>query len=296
MLDAAALGDTYYALIGVDTNGSLGDFIDSLGIDVAENLSDGTAIRAGTTRSQISREDRVIERHEIGVRQGAFWQSFDVETGGGDSIFTAPFDFNPGGTEAIFTLRNGMLGFIIADDNDNIVGESNVLLDTFQDDFVARTSVSCSNCHAQGFNDVVDEVKPFVLGNRRSFQRDDFQGVEDNYPDPAAFAQVIERDSSEYLVALRLAELPVTGPDPIAATYLRFNDDVDLATAAGDLGVTPEDLRGSLNLVDPTLVVLRQISIDRDDFTDAYAASLCRLQVISRNQPDPNLCDQLLDD
>jgi mono/diheme cytochrome c family protein len=296
MLDAAALGDTYYALIGVDTNRSLGDFIDSLGIDVAGDLDDGTAARAGTTRSQISREDRVIERHEIGVRQGAFWQSFDVEAGGGDSIFTDPFGFNQGGTEAIFTLRNGMLGYIIGDANDNIVGESNVLLDTFQDDFVARTSVSCSNCHSQGFNNVVDEVKPFVLENRRRFQRDDFEGVEQLYPDPADFAQLIESDSSNYLVALRRAELPVTGSDPVAATYLRFNLDVDLATAAGELGVTAQDLRKNLNLIDPALAVLRQISVDRDDFTAAYAASLCRLQTISANQPDPDLCDQLLDD
>jgi mono/diheme cytochrome c family protein len=295
MLDAAALGDTYYALIGVDSTGSIGDLINSLGIDVQDNLDDGEAVRAGTTRSAISREDRVIERHEIGVRQGVFWQSFDVETGGGDNIFTDPFGFNQSGTEAIFTLPNGMLAFVIADDNGNIVGESNLLLDTFQDDFVARTSVSCSNCHAQGFNTVVDEVKPFVQNNRLNFARDEFEGVEELYPDPSDFAQIIEEDSSAYLLALRLAELPVTGSDPVSATYLRFNLDVDLNTAAGELGVTPELLDDNLNIIDPRLTVLRQISIEREEFTDAYLTGLCRLQSIAANGPDPNVCDQLLD-
>jgi hypothetical protein len=84
----------------------------------------------------------------------------------------------------------------------------------------------------------------------------------------------------------------VTGSDPIAATYLRFNVDVDLNTAAGELGVTADDLRKNLNLIDPALGVLRQLSVDRDDFTDGYLESLCALQSISANAPDPNLCDQ----
>jgi hypothetical protein len=296
LLDVAVIGDTYYGLIGVDSNGSLDDVINNLGIDIQENIDDGEVIRAGTTRSAISREDRVIERHEIGVRQGAYWQSFDVEAGGGDSIFTDPFGFAESGTEAIFTLPNGMLAYVIADDNRNIVGESNLLLDTFQDDFIARTAVSCSNCHAQGFNFVADEVKPFVLANRRSFVNDEFEGVQEIYADPTDFARVIEEDSSAYLLALRRAELPATGGDPVAATFRRFNLDVDLTTAAGELGVTPDDLNGDLNLLDSRLIVLRQLDIDREEFTDAYLESLCVMQSIASNFPDPNLCDQFLDD
>lgn len=62
------------------------------------------------------------------------------------------------GTEAIFTLPNGLLAHVIANADDGIVEESNSLFDTSLNDFVARASVSCSGCHAQGFNPVVDEV------------------------------------------------------------------------------------------------------------------------------------------
>jgi hypothetical protein len=292
LLDVAALGDLYYALIGIDVNSSLADFVaNDLAIDVQDNLEDGEAVRAGTTRSAISREDRVVERHELGRRPGAYWQTFDFASDqANESIFTEPFTFNQGGTQAIFTL-----GFIIADENDNIVAETNLLLDTFQDDFVVRTAVSCSNCHAQGFNMVTDEVRPFVNGNRRDFNRDEFEIVNEVYLDPADFAEVIEADSALFQTSLERAGLPSTGGDPVAGAYLRFNDEVDLTTAAGELGVTEEELRDELNLLDPRLSVLRQATIDREDFTDTFEESLCIMQIISRNAPDPDRCDQFLD-
>lgn len=297
LLDVAALGNLYYALIGVDVNQSLDDFVlNDLGIDVQDNIDDGDAVRAGTTRSAISREDRVVERHEIGRRVGAYWQSFDFSSDQeGESIFTDPFGFNQGGTEAIFTLPNGLLGFLIADENGSIVPESDLLLDTFQDDFVARTSVSCSNCHAQGYNMVTDEVRPFVFGNRRRFQRDDFEAVEDIYLDPAAFAEVIEADSAYFKTSLERAGLPSTGGDPVASTYLRFNVELDLAQAAGELGVTPEELDDELNLLDPRLAVLEQATVDREVFTDTFEESICIMQLISQNSPDPDRCAQFFD-
>lgn len=293
LIDVASLGDVYYGLIGIEPGQSLQDFIENdLGIDVQDNIDDGDAVRAGTTRSAISREDRVVERHEIGVRQGVYWQSFDFAAGqDGGSIFADPFGFNQGGTEAIFSLPNGLLGFIIADDNDDIVGETNLLLDTFQDDFVVRTSVSCSNCHAQGFNMVEDEVGPFVRDNRFRIQRDDFEAVNELYVEPAEFAEIIQEDSELYQQALRGAGLPVTGPDPVARTFQRFNLDLTLADAAGELGVTPEELGDLLNLLDPRLAVLRATTIDRDDFTDVFEESLCILQIVSQNQPDPDRCN-----
>jgi hypothetical protein len=238
----------------------------------------------------------VIERHEIERRRGVYWQSFDFESDdANESIFSNPFGFNQGGTEAIFTLLNGMLGFIIADRDDAVVAESNILLDTFQNDFIARTSVSCSNCHAQGFNVVVDEVGPFVRSNRRQLQRDDVQAVEEIYVPAAAFARIIEQDSGLFLDALRRANLPTTGTDPVGATYVRFNSGVDLATAAGELGVTPAELRRELNLLDPRLAALRELSIDRVGFEAVFEESLCILQGVSSNQPDSGRCDDLLD-
>ncbi len=298
LLDVAALGNLYYALIDVDVNQSLGEFLrNELAVDVEDNIADGEVIRAGTTRSAISREDRVVERHELGRRQGAYWQSFDFAADqDGENIFLEPFSFNQGGTQAIFSLPNGLMGFVIADENDSIVAETNLLLDTFQDDFIVRTSVSCSGCHAQGFNMVTDEVRPFVLNNRLEFNRDEIDAVNEIYLDPPDFQQVIEEDSAAYLRALAQADVPTIGADPVSRSYIRFNDQVDLATAAGDLGVSPEILDDNLSELDPRLLVLRQRPVSREDFTERFQESLCIMQIVSVNHPDPDLCAAILDD
>lgn len=294
MLDVATLGNLYYALIGVDLARSIDDFVaQDLGIDVVENLEEGDAVRAGTTRSQISRQDRVVERHGIQVRRGAYWQSFDFAPDqSNESIFINPFVLNQGGTEAIFTLPNGMLGFIIADANGSIVEESEILLDTFQDDFVARTAVSCSGCHAQGFNMVEDEIRPFADRNPLRFNRDETEILREVYLRPLQFAEVIQQDSRDYQDALSRAGLPTLGRDPISAIYIAFNADLQLSRAAADLAVSADLLRRELNLLDPALRVLKQHRIDRDDFTAFYTQSLCILHNASDNQPDPERCEQ----
>ncbi|MEY4550908.1 MAG: Serine/threonine-protein kinase pkn1, partial [Pseudomonadota bacterium] len=190
MLDVATIGNLYYAIIDVDVAQPLGDFIQNgLGIDVAQDILDGQVIRAGTTRSRISRQDRLVERHDIQVRSGAFWQSFDFANDANESIFEDPFGFDAGGSEVLFTLPNGMLGYIIADADDNIVQDSDILLDATQDNFRAVTAVSCSNCHAQGVLPVEDEVAAIALANSREIglDRDEVELLQEIYVTPKLF-------------------------------------------------------------------------------------------------------------
>jgi len=295
MLDAATIGNLYYAIIGVDVNATIDDFIlNDLDIDVVADLADSDLVRAGTTKSRISRQDRVVERHEIGVRQGAFWQSFDFEDDQNESIFEDPFAFNEGGREAIFTLQNGLLGFLIADEAGLLVEDSDILLDTNQNNFRAVTSVSCSGCHSTGFIPVVDEVKELSLDNRIAlgFNNDEVEQLEDVYPDPTEFAAIVADDSSSfYQRALDQLKLPTRGGDPVSATFLRFDRDMSLKDAAGDLGLTPDDLQRNLRELDPVLQVLDRGVIDRDDFTAFYVNSLCLLSLSNDNAPAVAVCD-----
>jgi hypothetical protein len=300
MLDTATIGNLYYALIDVDVTQTLDAFIlNELDIDVEQNLIDEDQMRAGTTRSRISRQDRVIQRDDIGVRSGVLWQSFDFLDDQNDSIFEDPFGFAEGGTEAIFTLPNGMLGFIIADEAGNIVEDSDILLDTNQNNFRAITSISCGQCHNAGFIPVVDEVRETSTRNSRTFDldREEIELLEAVYPNPDVFARQIDDDTNDfYRAALSKVDLPVQGADPIALTFLRFDLDVDLATAAGDLGLTAEELEDNLQLLQPEVNVLGDTRIDRDDFTQFYVNSLCELSGNLDNQPDVAVCDQALID
>lgn len=299
MLDTASIGNLYYALIDVDVQDTLDNFIlNDLGIDVVQNLADEEQVRAGTTKSRISRQDRVVQRDEIEIRQGVLWQSFDFQDDQNESIFENPFDFAEGGTEAIFTLPNGMLGFIIADENGLIVEDSDILLDTNQNNFRAVTSVSCSNCHAQGLIPVVDEVREIALANARTsgLNNDEVEQLRNVYPAAAEFARIVEDDSSQfYQSALSRANVPLQGGDPLSAVFFRFDQDMRLADAAGDLGLTPEELEENLNIINPALGVLDDGVVDRDDFTQFYVDSLCILQIVGENQPDPALCQAVAD-
>jgi len=295
MLDAASIGNLYYALIGVDVNQTLDDFIlNELEIDVNQNLIDEEQVRAGTTKSRISRQDRVVQRDEIGNRQGVLWQSFDFQDDQNESIFESPFDFAEGGTEAIFTLENGLFGFIIADENGLIVEDSDILLDTNQNNFRAVTSVSCSNCHAQGLIPVVDEVREIALANARTsgLNADEVEQLRNVYPTAAEFARIVESDTQQfYQSSLTRARVPTEGVDPMSAVFFRFDQDVTLEDAAGDLGLRPDELDNDLNLLNPALQVLNEGTVDRDDFTQFYVDSLCILQVVGENNVDPALCD-----
>jgi serine/threonine-protein kinase len=296
LLDAASIGNLYYALIDVDVNQTLDDFIlNVLDIDVVANLEDEDQIRAGTTKSRISRQDRVLQRDEINVRQGVLWQSFDFEAvDNNESIFEDPFGFAEGGTEAIFTLPNGMFGFIIADANSIIVEDSNILLDTTQNNFRAVTMVSCSNCHAQGLISVEDEVREIAIANARTsgLNRDEVEQLEAIYLPAAEFARTVEADSTAfYKNALNQAAVPLSGLDPIANVFIRFDQDMSLAVAAGDLGVTTDELDENLDLLDPVLGVLNNDGVlDRDDFAAVYVNSLCELSIVNENQPLVQVC------
>jgi len=294
LLDAATIGNLYYALIDVDVQDTLDNFIlNNLGIDVVQNLDDEDQVRAGTTKSRISRQDRVVERDEIEVRQGVLWQSFDFEDDQNDSIFEDPFNFAEGGTEAIFTLPNGLFGFIIADANSAIVEDSDILLDTNQNNFRAVTSISCSNCHAQGLIPVVDEVREIALANARTsgLNNDEVEQLRNVYPEAAKFASIVEGDSDSFFKrSLAQANVPVEGGDPVSQTFFRFDQDISLADAAGDLGLRADELEQNLNDLNPELGVLRQGTLDRDDFTQFYVDSLCILSVVNENAPDANLC------
>jgi hypothetical protein len=207
-----------------------------------------------------------------------------------ESIFEDPFGFIAGGTEAVFTLPNGMLGFIIADANDAIVEDSDILLDTNQNNFRAVTSVSCSNCHAAGFIPVVDEVRDVALANAREIglNRDELESI---YVTPQEFARSIQEDSQGfYQRALQLAALPIQGGDPVSSVFLRFDQDLRIEDVAGDLGLTPDQLRGDLDLLDPTLAVLDRGVLDRDDFTNVFVDSLCKISTNLENVPDPVVC------
>ena len=124
-----------------------------------------------------------------------------------------------------------------------------------------------------------------------SLDRDEVEQLRSLYVSPTVFAKQVKDDSDFYQRALQSAALPLVGGDPVASVFLRFDDDLDIADAAGDLGLTPADLERDITLLNPVLQVLRGGTVDRDDFTAKYIESLCDLLGSSENAPDEAVCD-----
>jgi hypothetical protein len=145
-----------------------------------------------------------------------------------------------------------------------------------------------------GLIPVVDEVHDIAKANARDIglNKDEVDQLDGIYVSPAEFARQVTEDSQTfYQSALQRLSLPVQGGDVVSSVFLRFDQDMTLNDAAGDLGESPADLLNDLNDLDPTLSVLKKGTIDRDDFTAVFINSLCIESEVLENQPDPAVCD-----
>jgi serine/threonine-protein kinase len=289
LANVAAIGDLYYALI--DIPGDVNQLQAQLRIDSQDALDRGLVARAGTQNSGVSQEDRLVERQELGVGGGVYWQAFEFDNGG--ELFNEPLDFQAVGSEAIFSLPNGLHAYVIFDQNGNTAEESDILFDTVQGNFPVTSAVSCMTCHSRGLLQVRDEVRTFVNDNRLDFSADEFDIVNEVYPSVDQMDDLISEDRRVYQSALQEAGVPIEIADPVSNVFFRFESAMTVSDAAGDLGVTPDFLQREINRLDPSLAVLRSdtLKLRRRNFENVYAESLCRLNIASSNRPDDAECN-----
>ena len=81
----------------------------------------------------------------------------------------------------------------------------------------------------------------------------------------------------------------------MSGVFLQFDRDMDLRAVAGDVGLDSETFRQNLNIFDPQIQIVRQATIDRDDFTALFLASICVAQTFSQNQPNIDICQDAID-
>lgn len=288
LIDTAMVGNLYYALL--DIGESEDELLEQLGIDEEEQEEQAIVIKVGTSRSRLSAQDAVAERLEVENFRGFYWARYDLAADTGDqSIFANPLDFQEDAISAVFSLPNGMTGYVIFDAAGVRVADTDVIVDQTQRDGRVRNSVSCSQCHAAGLNPITDEVRAYVESNSRDFDNDTFEEVRDLFRVQSEIDAVIQRDSDQYQAALARAGIERAVGDPVSAAYVRFDREVPLDVAAGELGVTPEVLRDDLGFliaqVDPTLGTLRAGSLRREQFDATYLAALCALSSVNDNRP-----------
>ncbi|HEU4578510.1 MAG TPA: hypothetical protein VFS67_09660 [Polyangiaceae bacterium] len=294
LMDVALKNNLYYEMLGIAE--SEDELLEQLGIDEEGQEEQGLVIRAGTSQSRLSRQPTVLERLELENRVGFYWSRYDLaDETAGQSIFANPLGFQEDAILTIFSLPNGFNAYVIFDGAGVRQTETEVVLDP--DEAEMENSVSCNGCHAAGLNPVTDEVRDYVRANSRDFNADEFEEIQESFLEQAEIDATLRGDAQLYQSALARSGLDQLKIDPVEAVYERFDGDVDLAVAAGDLGLTPDELRKDLNFlsqqVDPQLSVLRGGSLLRAGFEELYLPALCALSITSDNRPSAAACAEV---
>ncbi len=290
LIDVALKDNLYYEMLGIAE--SEDEVIEQLGIDEEAQEDQGVVIRAGTSQSRLSRQPTVAERLEIENRPGFYWSRYDLADGtAGQSIFANPLGFQEDAILTIFSLPNGLNAYVIFDGAGVRQTDTEVVVEPTEGEM---ETVSCHGCHAAGLNPITDEVRNYVQANSRDFNSDDFQEIQDSFLAQPEIDATLRSDMQLYQRALTRLGLDQLQIDPVEAVYERFDGDVDLAVAAGDLGLTPADLRDDLSFlsqqVDTQLSVLRSGSLLRAGFEELYLPALCAVSITSDNRPAAAAC------
>jgi serine/threonine-protein kinase len=306
-IQATENGDLYYSLIGGKAN--LFDFEKQvLKIDTVAEQADNNLMRAGFVNSGVSKQERVLNRFDSALANGySYWISFDFDGGNGngtvngvsngfernvanESIFEDPLGFKFAGGEAIFNLPNGIQAYYVAAANGTRLAEApiGVVVDPAQNNGLVTNGASCPSCHNAGMIPFSDDVRRYVEANKTLFDNETYQDVIEQYPADALFQAQTALDSTIHVNAVAKAGVPKGTPDPISRVYLDFQlGNITPELAAGELNVTVDELKQSLNLLNPQLQVLSQSGryVDRKLFGANYLDSICVLQSSSVNTP-----------
>lgn len=230
-LTAASLPPLYYELLNIPMHTD--DLERQLKVNVAYNFHRDTLTRAGFVKSNVSSQNRLVERHDAIF--GAYWKSYDFKADDGNSnLLRYPLGplnlfpkgkhpypnqaFEHDGGEMIWALPNGLHAYMLTDGKGERIdfGPTEVVKDS--KDTAGRGGIifnglSCMACHKHG---VVELPKDDIrLG--AGFQGAPRDKVRRLYPEKKTMDRLLAEDEVDYLAAV----------DRIVSPFLRVGADKD---------------------------------------------------------------------
>ncbi len=218
-----------------------------LGVDSQDNVNTYRARRAGVTDSGVSKNNRVVERHE--ARNTAYyWKSFDFSTSRGlQNMFRNPLDFHFAGGEMIWALPNGLQAYLITNHRGARLelAPTDIVTDRFATDKVVRNGLSCMRCHEAGMRSVRDDVRPALDNLRAGAPGFDVRAVRRLYADQKEIDALLQQDARRYQEAVKRlfdGKPPESISHILEQTSSRFLDQPIPARAAlAELGLAEPD-------------------------------------------------------
>jgi WD40 repeat protein len=257
----ASRAPLYYDLLQLP--GNLAELEKQLRIDAASNIQQDRVQRAGFNGSGISRFNRILERHDS--VHGAYWRTYDfdeppqnlLERVGpqpADRRNVFAFPLGPGqvgntfahaGGEAIFALPNGLHGYILVNAANGRIDKGPIALvsDPKRPDRAVEAGVSCMGCHVSGILPKADQVRVHAEKNAKAFSRVELELVKALYPPSDALLKVMQADADAYAAAVAKTGARVSKFEAVGTMTLKYEADLDLASAASEVGLSPDKFR-----------------------------------------------------
>ncbi len=223
-------------------------------IKVEDDIHNESVARAGFDNSGVSRNNRLIERHETAY--GAYWKSFDFsENVGVQNLFERPLgpgsdtrSFRHAGGEIIFNLPNGLQGYMLVNAKGERIdkGPTDIVSDPKRPDRAVENGLSCMSCHSHGINPKTDQIRAHVQANASAFPKEERETILKLYPPAEEFRELIRQDTARFEKAAAETGAKVGATEPIMALAAQFEAPLDLRRAAAEVGLAPADFLANL--------------------------------------------------
>lgn len=250
-----------------------------LGVDSQANVDSGRARRGGVTVSGVSRNNRVVERHQPrGLAY--YWKSHDFKTSTGvENMFRDPINFSASGGEMIWTLPNGMQAYYVCDNKGNRIdaAPTEIVTDEFASDKIVRNGLACIRCHQVGMRSFQDDVLPALTSFRGTARAFSMEHAERLYAPQQEMDALLEKDGKAYTTAMEklFGTNKVDGGVIIAPSQRFLEEKVNGLSAAAELGLSDlESVRSQFRSADAVKLGMPQLAergaIRRDAWEDYY--------------------------
>ena len=236
-----------------------------LRVDAIQNIQQERVARLAFNGSGVSRFNRILERHDSA--HGMYWRTYDFDeppANLGDrldgnlvpdprNVFAFPlgpaglaeFPFKHAGGEAIFALPNGLHAFYIANADNARLDKAPVAIvsDPKRPDRAVEAGVSCMSCHVTGILPKADQMLDHVDKNPKSFTRQEADLISALYPGKDKVLKLMEEDAKRYAEVVAKTGAKVSRFEAVSTITLKYEADLDLETAAAEVGLSPDAFR-----------------------------------------------------
>ena len=255
LASAASEPPLYYALLGLPQK--LSELAKMNGVDIDQNIKSAGARRAVVRTSEITRGNRLVERHPGG--RGGFWMGYDFATSTGDQdLFERPLGprpsnvmktpFKPDAIRSFFALPNGFLAFALFDAAGNRIdrvlpgiekpfdGNDGAALDP-----ATKSGADCMACHNRGVIAPKDELRPYATSGASTLPADVRDAALTLTSSDSETLLLASGDNDRYRQALSAAgvdpALMIESEEIVSALARRYSGDIELKVAAAEAGL-----------------------------------------------------------